>query len=79
MARGWKSKAIEAQQEEASTRRPPAPTQSPEERERDARRALLALALADARTMLHSVSHPAHRDMLQMKVAALENQIRLLA
>ena len=78
MARGWESKAIESQQDDASTDRPRAPALSPEERERHSRRALLELALADARTTLEAASHPAHRDMLEMKVAALEARINAL-
>ena len=48
MARGWESKAIESQQEDARAARMVRPALTPVERERAERRALLELAMAQA-------------------------------
>ena len=76
MARGWESKNIEAQQadREASTSR--AAPLGPEEAAAAARRRTLELALARAVGDLATASNPAHRQMLQAAIQALEEQLR---
>jgi len=78
MARGWESKSVEAQQEEAGrkTARGPAPTaRDLEARER---RRALELARTRARNDLARATAPAHRQMLEGAIAALDRQIAAL-
>ena len=78
MARGWESKAVEAQVEEKdwrdSARRPPQEL-SPEERARVER--LESVRLSRARTLeqLERASSPAHRAMLKRTLLALEREL----
>jgi hypothetical protein len=79
MARGWESKSIEAQQEEAgrSERRKDGRTEvSPEERSRIERRRSLELARTRAADDLSRATAPAHRRMLEQALAAIEAQLR---
>jgi hypothetical protein len=74
MARGWESKSVEAQQEEAS--RPAAGGNarrlSPADVERLAARRKLELARARALADLRLATQPAHRAMLERTLAALD-------
>lgn len=72
MARGWESKSVEAQQEEAGARRAVGPAVSPEERERRQRAESVGLALADLTAQLQSACRPVHRDMLRRRISALQ-------
>lgn len=76
MARGWESKSVEAQQEEASrpdagTGRPPAPADA----ERFAARRTLELARARKLAELRTATLPAHRAMLERTLAALDEKL----
>lgn len=76
MARGWESKSVEAQQDEAQrqTRRPE-PELTPEERERHARRQTLVLARARAVADLAKARTAAHREMLERSLAAIDQAL----
>ena len=80
MARGWESKAVESQQEEAgravAARKP---SRSLEERERDARRATLEMALAQTQAEMTAACRPAHRDMLGLRLAAIRDELAKLS
>lgn len=79
MARGWESKAIEAQQEEASWRRPACePSEAPAALARLAERRLVELARARAAADLARATRPAHRAMLEQAIAALDEQLARL-
>ena len=78
MARGWESKAVESQQDEALR-----------DRQRQSKRTLTAtektaltrknmLELARARTLLdlEDATQPGHRTMLERALAALDDQLR---
>ncbi|MCS5688994.1 MAG: hypothetical protein NZ659_09425 [Acidimicrobiales bacterium] len=78
MARGWESKAVESQQDEALR-----------DRQRQSKRSLTAtektavtrnnmLELARARTLLdlEGATQPGHRAMLERALAALDEQLR---
>ncbi len=78
MARGWESKAVESQQDEALR-----------DRQRQSKRTLTAaektaltqqkiLELARARTLLdlEGATQPEHRRMLERALAALDDQLR---
>jgi hypothetical protein len=77
MARGWESKSVEAQQadrEEAPKRA--GESIGPEEAVRRARRRTLELARARAEADLRAATNPAHRQMLEAALAALNEQLR---
>lgn len=72
MARGWESKAVEAQQAEARTSRPAGPPLPPEEIARRQKAESVALALADATAQLQAACRPQQRDALRQRIAGLE-------
>ena len=75
MARGFDSKFVEAQQEEATRTHKPNPTLTPEQRNAAARRRALELSRARAAADLDRATVPAHRRMLQQAIAALDDQL----
>jgi len=76
MARGFESKSVEFQQEEAArAKRPAGRTLTPAEQENTARVRTLQLALARAADDLSRATAPAHRRMLEQAMAALQAQI----
>jgi hypothetical protein len=75
MARGWESKNIEAQQEEASRRRPSGRPRTAEELARVDRRRALELARTRAVGDLRRATAPAHRHMLEQAIASLDEQL----
>ena len=79
MARGFDSKFVEAQQDEAQRARTIRPALTPEQRDRTAKRDALQLARARAAADLAHASAPAHRRMLEQAIQALDAQLALLA
>jgi hypothetical protein len=79
MARGWESKAIESQQDEAERRRSQKPARSAEQVERDSRRGTLELALAQTQAEMVAACRPAHREMLSLRLAAIREELASLA
>ncbi len=75
MARGFDSKSVEAQQEEAQRPRSLRPPMTPEEQERAARRHGLELALAETQAQMAAACQPAHREMLKLRLEAIQAQI----
>jgi hypothetical protein len=75
VARGFDSKFIEAQQDEASRDKKLNPDLSPEQRERNAKRVAVELSLTRARADLSRANAPAHRQMLEHAIRALEEQL----
>lgn len=78
MARGWESKAVEAQQDEASARTRSGPPITREDAARRAELATLNLARARAQADLQAATIHAHRDMLARAIADLDQRIALL-
>ena len=76
MARGFESKSVESQQEEAQRARSMKPALSAEEQARHARRATLELALAQTQSEMTAACKAAHRDMLKLKLEAIQAQLR---
>jgi len=76
MARGWESKAVEAQQQEAAERKPAAPPVTAEEAERQRRRATLMLARTRTLAQLQIACVPAHRSMLEQALADIDARLR---
>jgi hypothetical protein len=75
MARGFESKDVEFQQEEASRRRETGPRQTREELVDRRRIDTLRLALTNARNQLDAATHPRHRELIQRTVDALVIQL----
>ena len=78
MARGWESKAVEAQQDEAAAARPAGPALSAAEAARRARRETLLLARTRALADLQVACAAAHRAMLERAIADLDAQLASL-
>lgn len=78
MARGWESKSVEAQQEEAARGKAVARPLTPGERVRVERRRTLELARARAQDDLSRATVPAHQQMLRRTLEALEAQLKEL-
>ena len=78
MARGWESKAVEAQQEAASTRGESKPALTAADAARQNQRATLMLARTRALGELQRACAPAHRAMLEQAIADLDEKIRSL-
>ena len=79
MARGWESKSVEAQQQDAAQRKMSGRAPTAEELTRRARRRTLELARGRAQHDLARASAPAHRQMLEAAIAALDRQLAELA
>jgi hypothetical protein len=76
MARGFESKSVEAQQEEAARGKAVAgPPMSAEERSIEERRRTLELSRTRAREDLSRATVPAHQRMLEEAIAALDRQL----
>ena len=78
MARGWESKSIESQQDDAQTRTARRAELTPEERSRIDRRRTLEMALTRTQAELQAACHAAHRDMLRLKLEALKAELGTL-
>ncbi len=75
MARGWESKSVEQQQDEAQAQQQGGNGHRPERAEQI--RALQGLQLSRSRVLkqLETASNPRHREMLQAALADLEVKI----
>ncbi|MFM8536346.1 MAG: hypothetical protein ACKOEC_22660 [Acidimicrobiia bacterium] len=76
MARGFDSKSVESQQEEAQRVRTLKPALTDEEKARQARQGVLELALAQTQAEITAACRPAHREMLKLRLEAIRAQIR---
>jgi hypothetical protein len=82
MARGWESKAVADQIDEADQRalqQESLDDLSPEERARRERLESLRLSRAHTLTQLERATRPAHRQMLQRTLRALEAEMEELS
>jgi hypothetical protein len=76
MARGWESKAIESQQEDAARQRTRGPALTAEQRAQQQRRRSLELTRSRAVADLARATSPHHRSMLEQAIAALDEQLK---
>jgi hypothetical protein len=76
MARGFESKSVESQQDEAQRAKILKPALSAEDLERLARKSSLELALARTQSEMSAACRPAHREMLKLRLEAIQAQIR---
>ena len=78
MARGWESKAIESQQDEAARGRAPTDRRTDAQRAADAKHRDLSLTRARVVADLERATRPAHREMLTRALEALDAQLRAI-
>jgi hypothetical protein len=78
MARGWESKSVEAQQDEAARGRVTKPALSDEQRALAARRRTLELTRARALDDLGRASSPQHKRMLEEALKTIDEQLAKL-
>ena len=76
MARGFESKMVEFNQEEAARARTAKAALSADERARAEKRQALELARTRAAADLSRATVPAHRQMLEAAILALDEQLR---
>jgi hypothetical protein len=78
LARGWESKAIESQQEDAARDRVRKPDLTPAQRADLERRRTLELTRARAAADLERAMSTPHRRMLEQAIAAIDEQLAQL-
>ncbi len=79
MARGWESKSIESQQQDATAKsREAGEPLSPARRAALDRRRTLELARARTLSDLDACTSPAHRAMLEQALRAIDDQLQAL-
>jgi len=76
MARGFESKSVESQQEEAQRAHELRPALSVEDQQRQTRKTGLELALAQTQSEMLAACRPAHREMLKLRLEAIQARIR---
>lgn len=76
MARGFESKDVEFQQAEAERKKASGRALTPEERTAIEKRRTLELSLAKARADREAARSPAHRQMIERAVQALEQELQ---
>ncbi len=76
VARGWESKAVELQQDDASSSTgEPKRRLTPEQRAIESRREGLKLSRSRILEQLHSAENPRYRTILEQALAVLDEQI----
>lgn len=78
MARGWESKDVESQMEESRERTATPPALTPEQAERESKRASLALSRTRVAEDLKRATHERHRAILQASLDHLDAELRAL-
>ena len=76
MARGFESKSVESQQEEAERAKASRPAVSPKNRRAGSGRRGLELALAQTQAEMSAACKPAHREMLKQRLEAIREPNR---
>jgi hypothetical protein len=75
MARGWESKSIESQQDDAGRKAPAGPPLTAEQQARQTLKKGLELALAQTQAEMGAACRPAHREMLKLRLDAIRSQL----
>jgi hypothetical protein len=76
MARGWESKSVESQQDDAGRKAAGKPELTAEQRAQLQEKAGLELALAETQAQLVAACRPAHREMLQLRLTAIQAKLK---
>lgn len=79
MARGFDSKFVEAQQDEATRDKKVGPLLTAEQRDTLTKRRALEMSKARAAADLARATSPAHKEMLGQAIAALDEQLNGLS
>jgi len=74
VARGWESKSVELQQEDARSADVPKRHLTPEQREIESRKEGLKLSRSRILEQIHSTGNPRYRKILEQALAALDEQ-----
>jgi hypothetical protein len=75
VARGWESKAIESQQQDAGRKAVDRPALTAGQQARNQQKAGLQLALAETQAQMGAACRPAHREMLRLRLEAIQSQL----
>jgi hypothetical protein len=75
MARGWESKSVEQQQEEATANVARGPRLTPEQVAEKQKRRTLELSRTQIAQQLEAASNPKHRQMLEAALRDLDAQL----
>ena len=75
VARGWESKSVELQQDDARSEGEPKRHLTPKQREVESRKEGLKLSRSRILEQLHSTENPLYRKTLEQALAALDAQI----
>jgi hypothetical protein len=75
VARGWESKSVELQQDDARSAGEPKRQLTPEQREIESRKEALQLSRSRVLGQLHSTQNPLYRKSLEQALATLDEQI----
>jgi hypothetical protein len=75
VARGWESKSVELQQDDAKCAAEPKRRLTPEQREIESRKEGLKLSRSRVLKQLHSAENPRYRKILVQSLAVLDEQI----
>lgn len=78
MARGWESKAVEAQMEEAANAPNETPPTSPDDPQEQHRRNALHLTRSHLTQQLQNTRSVAHRQMLHQSLRAIDEELATL-
>jgi hypothetical protein len=78
VARGWESKSVEQQQDEAQSTGEPKRHLTPDQREVESRRQGLVLSRSRILEQLQSAENPNYRQILEASLAAIDQQIAQL-
>jgi hypothetical protein len=78
MARGWESKAVEAQMEEAANAPNETPPASPDDPQKQHRRNALHLTRSHLTQQLQNTRSVAHRQMLHQSLRAIDEELATL-
>jgi hypothetical protein len=78
VARGWESKSVELQQDDARSSAELKPRLTPEQKEIESRKEGLKLSRSRILEQLHSTENPRYRSTLEQALAVLDEQITRL-
>jgi hypothetical protein len=78
VARGWESKSVELQQDDARSAGEPKRSLTPEQREIESRKEGLKLSRTRILAQLESATNPRYRTILEQELATINEQITQL-
>jgi hypothetical protein len=79
VARGWESKSVESQQDDARSAAEPKRRLSLQQRNLESRKQALQLARSRTLQQIHSAENPRYRSILEQALRELDEQLRKLS